>query len=128
MYLTIDLSSFGLIKFKLLGDQVVSEKAVSGGNRDLLKCIDVFLTDSRVRPDELKGLAVVTGKVSFTGARIATVVANTFGFVLNIPLLQISEADLVDLPKLVKKIERQPRGQYLAASYSGEPNIGKYVI
>jgi len=128
MYLTIDLSSFGLIKFKLLGDQVVREKAVSGGNRDLLKCIDVFLTDSRVRPDELKGLAVVTGKVSFTGARIATVVANTFGFVLNIPLLQISEADLAAAPTVVEKFKRAPRGRYLTAAYSGEPNIGKYVI
>lgn len=124
MYLSIDLSAFERIALKLFDANNAVSRVYSGVNRDLLKRIDTFLKENDFKVNQLRGIAVVMGEESFTSTRISTVVANAFGYVLNIPLAKFSAANLVDLPKLVAKINLEPRGQYLAAAYSREPNIG----
>ena len=125
MYLSIDLSAFEQIKLKLFDKKTVASRAFCRVNRDLLKSIASFLKENKVKTQSVKGLVAVMGGGSFTSARISAVVANAFGYALDIPLLKISEADLSDLPQLVERIDSQPRGQYITASYSGEPHIGK---
>jgi tRNA A37 threonylcarbamoyladenosine modification protein TsaB len=68
---------------------------------------------------------VVVGAGSFTSTRVACVVANTFAFVLQIPLLAISLKQAQNPQKLIPKLLKQKKGNYLSATYSGEPNIGR---
>jgi len=44
---------------------------------------------------------------------------------LQIPLLAIGTDDIVKVQDLIPSLLKQPKGQYISATYSGEPNIGK---
>ena len=70
---------------------------------------------------------VVVGSGGFTSTRIACVVANTFAYVLQIPLLAIKREDADKAQSLIPKLLKQKPGHYLSATYSGEPNIGKKI-
>ena len=67
---------------------------------------------------------VVVGAGSFTSTRIACVVANTFAYVKQIPLLAISVEQVDEVQELVPELLKQKKGNYISATYSGEPNIG----
>jgi len=123
MYLLIDTSEKNKIDLALFDDKVIEHKSYSGGNRELLGCIAPLL--GKEGPGEVDGVMVVVGAGSFTSTRVACVVANTFGYVLQTPLLAISAEQAQDPQKLISKLLKQPKGQYISASYSGEANIGK---
>ena len=123
MYLLIDTSEKNKIDLALFDDKVIEHKSYSGVNRELLGCIAPLL--GKEGPGEVDGVMVVVGAGSFTSTRVACVVANTFGYVLQTPLLAISAEQAQDPQKLISKLLKQPKGQYISASYSGEANIGK---
>ena len=120
MYLLIDTSERDKIDLALFDDKTIEHKSYSGQNRELLTCIHDLLKDDRPC-----GVMVVVGAGSFTSTRVACVVANTFGYVLQIPLLAISKEQAKDPQKLISVLLTQPKGQYISATYSGEANIGK---
>ena len=128
MYLLIDLSDQDSINLSLFNESKRFGKVFAGRNRELLACIDKLLS-SRTKNSELrtlnslKGIMVVVGTGSFTSTRVACVVANTFAYVLQIPLLAIKKDDIDNIQKLIPKLLRQKAGHYLSATYSGEPNI-----
>jgi len=112
------------IHLVLFDEENSIKKRYFGQNRELLLCIDSFLQENNLDKENLKGIMVVVGTGSFTSTRIACVVANTFAFVLNISLLAIKIKDVDKIQTLISKLLKQPKGHYISATYSGEPNIG----
>ncbi|OGH86634.1 MAG: hypothetical protein A2493_00470 [Candidatus Magasanikbacteria bacterium RIFOXYC12_FULL_33_11] len=123
-YLLIDMSEKSDIHLVLFDEEKKVEKNFEGQNRELLLCIDNFFIENNVVKENIKGIMVVVGVGTFTSTRIACVVANTFAFVLQIPLLAIGIDDIVKIQDLIPSLLEQPKGQYISATYSGEPNIG----
>lgn len=120
MYLLINTSEKDVISLSVFDANFIEHKKYSGQNRELLNCINDVLKDKKPA-----GIMVVVGVGGFTSTRIATVVANTFGYVLQIPLLAVSLDEAEDPQKLIFRLLKQPTGQYISAIYSGEANIGK---
>lgn len=128
MYLLIDMSEFDQVHLALFDEQGRTDKIFESRNRELLFCIDEFIKSKvhKVKSlTDLKGIMVVVGSGSFTSERIGCVVANTFAYVRQIPLLAISIEDVDRVQELIPKLLKQPKGQFISATYSGEPNIGK---
>ena len=125
MYLLLDLSQRDTIHLALFDEQLIEHKKYSGMNRELLSSVDDFLSLQNIKKEDLEGIMVVVGAGSFTSTRIACVVANTFAYVLQIPLLAIGENKINDVQDLIPELLKQTKGQYISATYSGEPNIGK---
>ncbi|MBI2437116.1 MAG: hypothetical protein HYV41_05285 [Candidatus Magasanikbacteria bacterium] len=128
MYLLIDMSEFDQVHLALFDEQGRTDKIFESRNRELLFCIDEFIKSKvhKVKSlTDLKGIMVVVGSGSFTSERIGCVVANTFGYVRRIPLLAISVDDVDRVQELIPKLLKQPKGQFISATYSGEPNIGR---
>ena len=129
MFLLINTSEKDKINLALFDDKTVEHRIYSGRNRELLACIhDLFNNFPPKKGGQggvgVGGIMVVVGSGSFTSTRVACVVANTFGYVLKIPLLAISKEQAQYPQKLISELLKQPRGQYISATYSGEANIG----
>ena len=74
----------------LIGPQVYKIKTwVSFRNQsqELLPNIDKLLKKNKIKPEQLKWVAVNLGPGSFTGLRVGISIANTFGYGLNIPVI-----------------------------------------
>lgn len=149
MYVLIDMSVFDAIHLALFDESFRIDEVYEGRNRELLKCIDMFLVSAMVETspavtppssspstsptrrgdsrgfEDVRGIMVVVGAGSFTSTRIAVVVANTFAYVRQIPLLAIGEEQIDHAQDLIPELLKQKPGQYISATYSGEPNIGK---
>lgn len=125
MYLLFDLSVKDTIYLMLFNSNFIEHKKYSGMNRELLSSVDDFLSLQNVEKQDIEGIMVVVGAGSFTSTRIACVVANTFSFVMQIPLLAIGEDKIDGVQDLIPELKKQPKGQYISATYSGEPNLGK---
>ncbi|OGH87615.1 MAG: hypothetical protein A3J93_03770 [Candidatus Magasanikbacteria bacterium RIFOXYC2_FULL_42_28] len=88
----------------------------------LLVSIDKFLKQQQKTVADLKGVVVVVGRGRFTATRVATTVANTLAYVLNITVIAVTE---IDWEKLPEQIRSAPTNQYASALYSGEAHIGR---
>ncbi len=124
MYLLIDLSEKDLIHLVWFGEEARVDKNYEGMNKDLLLSIDTFFCDLGVSKSGVHGIIVVVGTGGFTSTRLAVTVANTFGYVMQIPLLTINVDQVSIAQSLIPELLKQPAGQYISATYSGEPNIG----
>ncbi|MFH0857268.1 MAG: hypothetical protein V1848_00790 [Candidatus Magasanikbacteria bacterium] len=125
MYLRIDMSVNNVISLALFQGKEKICKSYEGRNRELLESLSTFLEEEKKSPKDIQGIAVVVGVGSFTSTRIATVIANVFGFVENIPIIRIFEDEKEKYALLEKKLKKQKKGVYISAKYSGEPNIQK---
>jgi len=132
MYLLIDISVQDKIHLAIFDKTKIEHKYYSGRNRKLLVCIDKLFNSvpslrrrGAQRAGWLKGIIVVVGTGSFTSTRVACVVANTFAYTLQIPLLAIKQEEITKVQELIPKLLKQKPGHYLSATYSGEPNLGK---
>ncbi|PIZ95044.1 MAG: hypothetical protein COX81_01965 [Candidatus Magasanikbacteria bacterium CG_4_10_14_0_2_um_filter_37_12] len=112
------------IHLALFDEEKMVDKIYEGRNKELLFLIEDFLVSMGLNKESVHGIIVVVGAGSFTSTRIACVVANTFAYVKQIPLLAISVGDVDMVQELIPKLLEQPKGQYISAEYSGEPNIG----
>ena len=156
MYLLFDLSIKDTIHLAVFDKKSIEHKNYSGRNRELLSCVDDFLMVNHLpcvpllvkeggsKPLPLTrggapirigaerwsigGIMVVTGAGGFTSTRVACVVANTFAYVLQIPLLAITLAEASDPQKLIPKLLKQKPGNYISATYSGDANIGRKKV
>jgi len=114
------MSQLHIIHLALFDETTRVDKQYEGRNRELLSCID----DMRKR-EEIHGIMVVVESGSFTSTRIAVVVANTWSYAKQIPLFTITQNEIKHIQDLIPKLLAQPKGHYMSATYSGEPNIGK---
>lgn len=88
--------------------------------KNLLNAIDKLFKKIGIKPRDLRGVAVVVGKGRFTSTRVATTVANMFGYTLDIPVVAVERVNNLKSIFSGAKI-----GQYVSAKYSAEANIGK---
>lgn len=91
----------------------------------LVEAVDKFLKTKKIKPENLKGVCVVVGEGGFTSTRVATTVANSFIYVLGIVGLAISKKQSLEPKKLIKKLKKQTKGEFIFATYGGKPNITK---
>ena len=124
MFLLIDPSDKDSIHLVLFNEKKKIESRQPGKNRELLEAIDVLLTREKIKKEEIRGIMAVVGAGGFTSTRIATIIASVFGYVRRIPLLAIRQEEADHPEQLLARLLKQPVGQYLSATYSGEPNIG----
>jgi len=124
-YMLINMSTKDQIHLVLFDEKNRIDKVYDGRNRELLFSIEDFLVNQNMNKESIYGVMVVVGVGSFTSTRIACVVANTFAYVRQIPLLAISVDQVDKVQELIPELLKQPKGQYISAEYSGEPNIGK---
>lgn len=120
MFFCIDSSPSDQVKLSLWLNNIWVHGTFST-SEPLLVGIDGFLKEQNVKISDLKGLAVLVGSGRFTSTRIATTTINTLAYVLQIPAIGIRE---INWKKLPSQISAAPVGQYVAALYSGEANIG----
>lgn len=125
MYLLIDTSVRDEIGLALFDQEKKIDTRVEAGNRELLRVIDSLLTSSKKTIDEIAGIMVVVGEGSFTSTRLAVTVANSVAYAKQIPLLAISKDQAENPQALIEELAKQPVEQYLSATYSGMPNLGK---
>ena len=141
MYLLLNLSEKDIVYLALFDERNYQEKKYAGQNRELLKCVDLLFKNLKFKIKNLKGIMCVVGAGGFTSTRVAAVIANTLAYTLQIPVLAITVAQLFlsydkhpfdeqtgqsnSVQKLIPKLLKQPIGQYISPTYSGEPNIGK---
>ncbi len=125
MYLLLNLSQTNSIHLGLFDKNELREENYSGQNRELLECVEKFFKRHKFKKENLEGIMVVVGAGGFTSTRIVCVIANTFAYVLQIPLLAIKNNEVDKVQSLIFKLLKQKQGHYLSATYSGEPNIGR---
>jgi tRNA A37 threonylcarbamoyladenosine modification protein TsaB len=133
MFLLIDMSQFDKIHLALFDAENRIDKTYDARNRELLFCIDELVRSQEsianssqpIANSDIEGIMVVVGSGSFTSERIGCVVANTFAYVREIPLLAISIEDVEHAQDLISNLLKHPKGQFISATYSGEPNIGR---
>ena len=125
MYLLIDMSLLDTIVLVLFSNDKQKTIKKEGRNRELLKTIDDFLLQEKMNKEDIRGIAIVAGIGSFTSVRIATVIANVFAYLKNIPVITIDDNEKKNIVHIIEKIEKKKNGVYISVKYSGEPNIGK---
>lgn len=123
MYLLINSSKKDLIQLALFDNERLIKKKVDGQNHMIFFTIVEFLKDEGVDVKDVGGIMVVVEEGSFTSTRLAVTISNTFGYVLQIPLLAILSDQVENIQDLIPKLLKQRRGQYISATYSGEANI-----
>ena len=124
MFLLINLSERNKIRLSLFDENANQQTEYDGRNRELLASIENFFIRQNFLKENLQGIMAVVGAGSFTNTRVSAVVANIFGFVLHIPLLAISTDQIEKAQSLISELLKQPKGQYVSATYSAPPNIG----
>jgi len=123
MYLLFDPSDDQQVQVTLFDASFSEQKSCSTKKSDILLVIDELLKEKQTSADQVQGIAVVVGAGRFTSTRIATVVANSFAYVQQIPVLALQKQGLKELTELIPEIEKQTPGEYVSATYSGQPNI-----
>ncbi|HSX48739.1 MAG TPA: tRNA (adenosine(37)-N6)-threonylcarbamoyltransferase complex dimerization subunit type 1 TsaB [Candidatus Saccharimonadales bacterium] len=69
-----------------IDDEKFEKKVVERSSQLLLPFIDEILKKKKKNFKDIKEIEINTGPGSFTGLRIGVAIANTLGFVLNIPV------------------------------------------
>ncbi|KKW43008.1 MAG: hypothetical protein UY92_C0001G0022 [Candidatus Magasanikbacteria bacterium GW2011_GWA2_56_11] len=125
MFLLINTAEKGQVELALFDAERLEQKKYPAENRDVLTSVDDFLSSLGTSKDNIQGVMVVVGAGGFTSTRIATTIANGFAYARAIPVMGISIDQVPEAQKLIPALLFRPRGQYVSATYSGEPNIGK---
>ncbi len=82
---TEDATGIGLIGPNVL--KIKTWTSIRNQSQELLPNIDKLLKNNKIKPEQLKWVAVNLGPGSFTGLRVGISTANTFGYGLNIPVI-----------------------------------------
>lgn len=125
MYLLIDPSVQDQFTLAFFDEKQLVTKTVEAKNRVLLQCVDNFLREQQKDAHAVRGIMVVIGEGGFSSTRAAVTLANTFAYALRIPILAASKEDVIDPQKKITELIKRAPGQYIAPTYSGEPNITK---
>lgn len=137
MYLIINSSqpdfAFVALADKKSGVVFLKKVASKNGKRPvLLKEIDAMFLKKNLTSKKIKGIVVATGPGHFSFLRTGIVIANTFGWVLNIPIVGI-EGDSLSAEQLWERGGQRiitMKGYVpVMPEYGREPNItiGKQV-
>lgn len=89
----------------------------------LLRSVDDFLRDQKIKLKGLKGIAAITGGEGFTSARLVVTLANTLSYALNIPARGIPLKKAHDCEFITAEFARGSGGRYVSAKYSAEARV-----
>ncbi len=131
MILVIDATENGKISLTLFNGQAAAKKEIAlkkyKDSEKALFYIDRFLSSRGVLPKDLKAVAAVTGKGSFTALRIAAGIANAFAFILKIPAVSVMSGSFKDedglYKEVMKKIKNYKKRDIVSPVYGRDPNI-----
>lgn len=87
--LSIDTSDSNEVKVSVTHNEKVYERKEAMGklkSQRLLPLIAETLKELRLSPTDITEIKVVTGPGSFTGLRVGVTIANTLGWILDIPV------------------------------------------
>jgi len=107
----------------------VRPKFPQGKNADLLKHVHALLKKKNVLPAQLTGIVVLSGPGQFSFLRSGIIIANTFAWALNIPVVGVygdvlSEEEFLTRGFLSLRGTTR-RGNSVVPLYGKEPNITK---
>ena len=108
-----------------LNSKVVSWVSRRNQSKELLPKIDKLLKVQKVSKNKVRGVVVNLGPGSFTGLRVGVTVANGFGYGLKIPVLGLSEFDVIRkaYPKIDVVILDARRGELFVQIKSQKPKL-----
>ncbi len=96
---------------------------------DLLVMIDRLLRKAKTDVKKIKGIVVVTGPGQFSSLRTSIAIANTFGFVLHIPVVGLRKNEFSSREDFITiglaKLKKKKRFTQVSPEYGMEPNITK---
>lgn len=124
MILFIDTAQAEIIFVALIGKGKIIAKSVATARVDksealLLKMIDSLLKRNRIKLNNLKVVAVVSGPGGFSSLRRGIATANALAWSLRVPVIKVkTEQDLsqIKIPAIFKFKPISPK-------YGAEPNI-----
>lgn len=121
-----DATTIALIRSKkILYKKVSSDPTKKSG--DVLFQIDSLLKKNHTSAQKLRGIIVVAGPGQFSSLRTGIAIANTFGFVLKIPVVGILKGDGVMGDDLILRgleaLRNKKRFSPVTPLYGKEPNI-----
>lgn len=123
MFLLIDPSADNTIKLSLFSRKSRENFSQKGKSKDLLIYLEKFLQENDLNKNNIEGIAVVVGEGRFTGTRIATVIANVFGYLQDIKLITVSPKKSKNKNEMLDLFQQAQPNKYISATYSGQPNI-----
>lgn len=132
MYLVIDTTDIeklfvGLIKNKHFFKLKASAKYKQ--SEKLLFFIAKILKENKVKLDQIKGIAVVTGPGGFTTVRIGIATVNALVWALNVKAVGIKDIEFTSdddlFEKVVEKMKKAKKQALIMPFYGKEPNITK---
>jgi tRNA threonylcarbamoyladenosine biosynthesis protein TsaB len=108
-----------------LNDDVVSWMSDRSQSKELLPAIDKLIRSQKLTPQKIRGVVVNQGPGSFTGLRVGLTIANGFGYGLKIPVVGMSEFEVVRLfyPKVDVVILDAKRGELFVQSGKQTPKM-----
>ncbi len=123
MYIIFDATEFNFLRYTLFTPEQEIQTVIEQKNKQLLVEFDLFLKENDKTLDNIKGIAVILGKGSFTSTRITVTVANTLALTKNILVLGIEYKPNYSYSQLQELFLNIKPHQYIHAIYSGKPNI-----
>jgi tRNA A37 threonylcarbamoyladenosine modification protein TsaB len=123
-YLYINMSQKDQIHLVLFNKEKEKKECLkTGRNKMLLLVINTFLIQEGLDKNSIQGIVVVVGTGGFTSTRIATTVANGFSYAKHTAVVTTTLEEGYDEDRFINALDNVPKGQYVSATYSGEPNI-----
>ena len=121
---TEDATGIGLMGEKLI--KIKTWVSKRNQSQELLPNINKLLKTNRIKPEQLKWVAVNLGPGSFTGLRVGISVANAFGYGLDIPV--IGKAHLIGaaqerIEQLLKLTTKIKKFRQVLPVYGSQPKI-----
>ena len=102
-------------------------RETSGARKNILKEIDALLRTRKIIPKNLSGVIVYSGPGRFSFLRTSISLTNTFGYVLNIPVVGVEEFEYINGKDFftvgLEKIRKVKIYIPVAPAYGKEPNI-----
>jgi len=126
MILYIDTTQREFIKLALIKQQEVfllDKNVNTKQSENLLKFLDRFLKLKKVKLKNIESVIVNTGPGSFTSVRIGVVLANTLSYALKIPVIAVSQKEIVNKEDILKLLEIKSKTEFVKPFYYKDPNI-----
>ncbi len=128
MYLLVDVTQEGVVSLRLFSHKTIVSFSRPHVHRDMLQDIRVFLLEQGIDVTSISGVAVVMGHGSFTSTRLATIIANTWRLVFDVPVVAVPYAYRDDSSYCLSLFDQYAAGNreasYISPLYSGNPRIG----
>jgi len=94
------------------GHSLIQEKVVECDPESFLAEIDDAFAEWKTEFDQLEGVVVVLGPGSPTSLRVTVTIANTIGFVRQVPVIGVTNQDRVSASELVASTKIKPPDKF----------------